>query len=88
MLWDIYIVQNHIGGIKMFDLQKFYQQCEAGELVDAEGVMEYIKSFPTVIIWGAASLWGMTVLPSNRERYTWDLSIRHPVKTLLFPSAV
>ncbi len=40
----------------MFDLQKFYQQCEAGELVDAEGVMEYIKSFPTVIIWGAAGL--------------------------------
>lgn len=40
----------------MFDLEKFYKNCESGEKVDAEGINQYILSFETVIIWGSAGL--------------------------------
>lgn len=40
----------------MFDQEKFYAQCESGEEVDITEVLAYIKTFQTVIIWGAAGL--------------------------------
>lgn len=40
----------------MFDIALFYQQCESGEKVDTKEVISYIKSFQTVIIWGAAGM--------------------------------
>lgn len=40
----------------MFELEKFYEQCGSGDFVDEQGIKEYIKSFKTVIIWGAAGL--------------------------------
>lgn len=40
----------------MFDLKQFYQQCESGETVDSQYIVEYIKMFETIIIWGAAGL--------------------------------
>lgn len=39
-----------------FDLEAFYQSCESGEKVDFSGVIQYIKSFESVIIWGSAGL--------------------------------
>lgn len=40
----------------MLNLKKFYQQCESGEKVNSKPIIEYIKSFDSVIIWGAAGL--------------------------------
>lgn len=40
----------------MFDLKKFYEECESGNMVDERGIRDYIKSFELVIIWGAAGL--------------------------------
>ena len=40
----------------MFDINLFYQQCEAGEKVDSKEIISYIKSFQTVIVWGAAGM--------------------------------
>lgn len=40
----------------MFRLEEFYMQCESGEKVNPEAVVTYIKSFETVIIWGAAGM--------------------------------
>ncbi len=39
-----------------FNLEEFYTQCESGEKVETQGVIAYIKSFQTVIIWGSAGL--------------------------------
>lgn len=40
----------------MFDLDKFYADAEAGNEIDVQAVLEYIKSFETVIIWGAGNM--------------------------------
>ena len=40
----------------MLDLEKFYAQCESGELVDSKEIMAYVKTFQNVIIWGAAGM--------------------------------
>lgn len=40
----------------MFDLEKFYKDCESGEKVDESEIKKYILSYDTVIIWGAAGL--------------------------------
>ncbi len=40
----------------MFDLEQFYAQCESGARVDVKEAIDYIKSFQTIIIWGAAGL--------------------------------
>lgn len=40
----------------MFTLEEFYKQCETGEKVDDKEILEYIRTFESVIIWGAAGL--------------------------------
>ncbi len=40
----------------MFSLENYYKECESGEKVDSTEVVAYIKSFATVIIWGAAGM--------------------------------
>lgn len=40
----------------MFDLKEFYRQAESGEAVSPEGIVQYISSFETVILWGAGNL--------------------------------
>ena len=40
----------------MFDIEQFYKYCESGEKVLDKDIVTYIKSFQTVIIWGAAGL--------------------------------
>lgn len=40
----------------VFDLEKFYFQCESGEKVETQEVIAYIKSYQTIVIWGAAGL--------------------------------
>lgn len=40
----------------MFDLDKFYESCKSGNKVDMTAVIEYIKYFDKIIIWGAAGL--------------------------------
>lgn len=39
----------------MFDLEKFYQECESGNKVDCTEVFAYIRSFSHVILRGAAA---------------------------------
>lgn len=38
----------------MFDVNKFYEECESGEKVDCKDIIEYLKSYKYVIIRGAA----------------------------------
>ena len=40
----------------MFNVEEFYDACNSGNEVDASGVLQYIKSFENVIIWGGSYL--------------------------------
>lgn len=38
----------------MFNLEKFYELCGSGEIVDSNEVIQYIRTFKNVILWGAS----------------------------------
>lgn len=40
----------------MFNLQKYYDQAHSGEYVDNTEVLEYIRSFQQIVIWGGSFL--------------------------------
>lgn len=40
----------------MFELDKYYKEAHAGEYVDNTKILEYIKSFEHIVIWGASYL--------------------------------
>lgn len=40
----------------MLDIQKFYIDAEAGNKINSKEVIEYLKSFKNIIIWGAGNL--------------------------------
>lgn len=40
----------------MFDVEEFYKQAEAGLTIQTEELVDYLKSFQTVILWGAGNL--------------------------------
>lgn len=38
----------------MFNIDKFYKDCESGDRVDCKDIVEYLKKYKYVIIRGAA----------------------------------
>lgn len=40
----------------MFQIERFYEQCESGEKVNEDDILQYVHMFDRVIIWGAAGL--------------------------------
>lgn len=44
------------GIVEMFDLDQFYSDAEAGNEINEQEVIDYIRGFETVIIWGAGNM--------------------------------
>lgn len=40
----------------MFDIEKFYQDAEAGRKVDEAGFLQYLEGYKNIVIWGAGNL--------------------------------
>lgn len=40
----------------MFEVESYYQAAKSGDVVDSRPLIEYIKSFPNVVLWGASYL--------------------------------
>ena len=41
---------------EQFNIAEFYDQCNSGNQVDTKKVLAYLKSFQTIILWGASYL--------------------------------
>ena len=61
----------------MFDAETYYKEAHSGEIVDNKELLEYIRSFKQVVLWGGSFLGtavGKYLLENNVEVYRyWDM---------------